>query len=58
MLVLNKNTQAIQIDLSRFQELNFQGKKFINVLDEKEGFNWKDQLTLKKKGAFLFHEKK
>ena len=57
MLVLNKNAQAIQIDLSRFQELNFQGKKFINVLDEEEGFNWKDQLTLKKKGAFLFHKK-
>ena len=28
MLVLNKNTQAIQIDLSRFQELNFQGKVY------------------------------
>ena len=39
MFVLNKNIQPIQIDLSRFQELNFQGKKFINVLDEEERFN-------------------
>lgn len=58
MLILNKNKQSIKIDLTRFQELNFQGKKFINVLDEEKEFNWKDQLSLNKQGAFLFQLKK
>lgn len=56
MLVLNKNTQPIQIDLTRFEELNFQGKKFINVLEAGE-FDWSNQIELKKQGAFLFQEK-
>ena len=57
MLILNKNTQPIKIDLTRFEELNFQGKRLENVLED-EGFDWKEQLELKKQGAYLFHTKK
>ena len=57
MLILNKNTQPIKIDLTRFKELNFQGKRLENVLED-EGFDWKDQIELKKQGAYLFYMKK
>ena len=57
MLILNKNTQPIKIDLTRFKELNFQGKRLENVLED-EGFDWKDQIELKKQGAYLFYIKK
>lgn len=58
MLILNKNTQPIKIDLTRFKELNFQGKIFKNILEDGKEFDWKDQLELKKQGAYLFYMKK
>lgn len=45
MLVLNKNEASTTIALSRFTELNLNGKEFTN-LDSDESFIWKDELQL------------
>lgn len=57
ILLINKNTQAVDIELNRFEELNFKGKKFQNVLGG-ETFQWQDRLHLKKQGAYLFKSTK
>lgn len=45
MLVLNKNEASTNIALSRFEELNLNGKEFTN-LDSDKSFIWKDELQL------------
>jgi len=57
ILLINKNTQAVDIELNRFEELNFKGKEFQNVLGG-ETFQWQDRLYLKKQGAYLFKSTK
>ena len=57
ILLVNKNTQAVDIQLNRFEELNFKGKEFQNVLGE-ETFLWQDWLQIKKQGAYLFRSTK
>lgn len=57
ILLINKNTQAVDIELNRFEELNFKGKEFQNVLGG-ETFQWQDRLHLKKQGAYLFKSTK
>ncbi|MGB1448315.1 MAG: glycoside hydrolase family 13 protein [Flavobacteriaceae bacterium] len=53
MLILNKNTTPVEMDLSRFNELNLNGSWFKNILG-KEKFQWKNTLQLRQKGAYLF----
>lgn len=53
MHILNKNEDAIQLDLSRFEELNLQGKRFRNIIDN-YSVEWKDTLKLDKKGSYIF----
>lgn len=57
ILLINKNTQVVDIELNRFEELNFKGKEFQNVLGG-ETFQWQDRLHLKKQGAYLFKSTK
>ncbi len=51
--ILNKNDEPVELDLSKFKELNLEGKRFRNII---EGYsvNWKDSLTLDKKGSYIF----
>ncbi len=56
ILVVNKNALPVKINLSRFDELDFNGKTFHNILTD-ETFLWLDQLELKKRGAYLFSSK-
>jgi len=53
ILILNKNETPVTLDLSRFKELNFNGKTFQSVLT-KEVFMWQDSLILPKKGSYIF----
>ena len=54
-LILNKNESA-KVDLSIYEELNLKGKKFKNILTGEE-IIWDKELTLNKKGAYLFTTK-
>ena len=55
VLVLNKNESA-KVDVSIYEELNLKGKKFKNILTGEE-FIWDKEMTLNKKGAFIFTTK-
>lgn len=51
--ILNKNEDPVALDLSKFKELNLEGRSFRNII---EGYSveWKDSLTLDKKGSYIF----
>lgn len=51
--ILNKNDEPVQLDLSKFKELNLEGKRFRNIIDG-YSVNWKDSLKLDKKGSYIF----
>lgn len=55
VLILNKNESA-KIDLSTYKELGIEGKKMKNIITGEE-FMWDKELTLNKKGAYLFTTK-
>ena len=52
-LILNKNKKPVTIDLRRFKELDFIGKKFQNILSN-ETFLWQETLKLNKEGSYIF----
>jgi glycosidase len=55
VLILNKN-ESTKVDLSIYEELNLKGKKFKNILTGEE-IIWDKEMTLNKKGAFIFTTK-
>tara|TARA_R100001369_G_scaffold92460_1_gene137656 strand:+ start:451 stop:2307 length:1857 start_codon:yes stop_codon:yes gene_type:complete len=56
VLILNKNEEAITLDLERFSELNLEGKTFKNLISE-ETFQWEDSLELSEEGVYFFTTK-
>lgn len=56
VLVLNKNEEAVNLDLTHFRELGLAGKTFKNVVS-RETFQWQDELEIPGEGAFLFTTK-
>lgn len=55
VLILNKNESA-KVVLTIYEEMNLKGKKFKNILTGEE-FVWDNELTLNKKGAYIFTTK-
>jgi glycosidase len=55
VLILSKNESA-KVNLSIYSEIGLEGKKVKNILTGEE-FIWSNELTLGKKGAFLFTTK-
>jgi glycosidase len=56
VLILNKNEEAITLDLERFSELNLEGETFKNLISE-ETFQWEDSLELPEEGVYFFTTK-
>ncbi|WP_037320814.1 glycoside hydrolase family 13 protein [Salegentibacter sp. Hel_I_6] len=56
VLILNKNKEAVNLDLERFSELNLEGKSFKNLISE-ENFMWEDSLELPEEGVYFFTTK-
>ena len=57
VLVLNKNEKPVELDLSRFREMDLDGRQLRDVLSDKE-FVWEEQLRLEKKGVLILTNKK
>ncbi|MGJ8731677.1 MAG: glycoside hydrolase family 13 protein [Cellulophaga sp.] len=55
-IILNKNEDPHQLDLSRFKEVGLDGKKVTNIITNKS-FNWKENLLLPTKGATILTTK-
>ena len=53
VLILNKNEGDVTIDLQRFSELDLFNTNFTNIITG-EALQWKKELTLSAKGAYLF----
>jgi glycosidase len=53
MHIINKNESPVELDLTRFKELQLEGKRFRNII---EGYSveWKDTFKLDKKGSYIF----
>ena len=56
VVILNKNSNPVTLDLNRFDEIVLQGKTLKNIISG-EDFIWKDQLTLNTKGVLLLSTK-
>lgn len=54
--ILNKNTEAYTLDLSRFEEVGLNGEMLKNIQTNQE-FIWKNELTLTEKGSFILTTK-
>jgi glycosidase len=55
-VILNKNKEAIELDLERFNEIGLNGKKVKNIISEKE-FTCKETLKIESKGITLLTTK-
>ena len=56
MLILNKNDEPINLDLTRFEELNNSGKTFRDVITNRT-FVWNETLNLPAKGSYIMISK-
>lgn len=54
--VLNKNEKPVDLDLTRFEELNLQGKSFKNIISG-EVIKWQDYLKLETRGSIILTTK-
>ncbi len=54
--ILNKNDQAVNLDLSRFDEVGLKGKSLTNIISD-ETIVWEDKMTLDKKGSYILTTK-
>jgi glycosidase len=52
LLILNKNEQPVTLDLTRFSELNLEGKTVTDIISGAQ-FSWNNVLTLNRKGAYV-----
>jgi glycosidase len=50
--VINKNKEAQQIDLNRFEEVGLKGKKLKNIITG-ETFVWEDKILLNQRGSLI-----
>lgn len=55
-VILNKNENAIELDLTTFEEIGLYGKKVKNIISEKE-FTWKESLKIDSEGIILLTTK-
>ncbi|MFK5959247.1 MAG: glycoside hydrolase family 13 protein [Lutibacter sp.] len=55
-VILNKNEESINLDLTRFEEIGLQGKRVKNIITNKE-FNWDKSLELKSRGIIMLTTK-
>jgi glycosidase len=55
-VILNKNEQPIELDLTRFNEVGLEGRKVKNIISEKD-FTWKESLKINSKGVILLTTK-
>lgn len=53
-LLINKNEEDTQVNLSHFKEMNLEGKYFRNVFRPEEKFLWEETLHLPYQGAYLY----
>lgn len=53
VLILNKNDQAVALDLERYQEIGLEGKQLANVLTGSAVY-WEDSIELPGKGVYVF----
>ena len=56
VLILNKNDEALTIDLSRFAEIGLDGNSLKNIITG-ESFSWGDDMTLQGRGVTLLTSK-
>jgi len=56
-VILNKNKEVVNLDLSRFDEIGLEGKKIKNIISG-ESFKWVDFLTIKHKGITFLTTKR
>jgi glycosidase len=56
VVILNKNEEPIELDLSRFNEMGLEGKKLKNVISNQE-ILWKDKISFDQKGALILTSK-
>ena len=54
--IINKNNEPVELDLSRYQELNLKGKEVRNIISD-ESFTWNDKLVLTNKGSIILTTK-
>lgn len=52
VLILNKNTEPFELDLSRFKEMTLEERELTNIFTG-ESLVWKDSIKLNKKGAII-----
>ena len=52
VLILNKNTEPVQLDLNRFKEMTLEDRKLTSLFTGKS-IIWKDSITLSEKGAMI-----
>lgn len=57
VLILNKNTKPVNLDLSRFSEMGLDGKQLRNVITG-ESLDWKGELVLKDRGVLILSNEK
>ncbi|NNJ39935.1 MAG: hypothetical protein HKP60_03590 [Eudoraea sp.] len=57
VLILNKNEQPVDLDLSRFREMALEGQEFHELLSGEE-FVWDARLKLGNKGVLILTNKK
>ena len=55
-VILNKNKNSIELDLTHFEEIGLQGKTVKNIISENE-FTWGNSLKLNSKGITIFSTK-
>ena len=56
VVILNKNSNPVTVDLNRFDEVGLEGKTLRNIISG-EDIIWNDQLTLNTKGVLLLSTK-
>ncbi len=54
--IINKNNEPVELDLSRYQELNLKGKEVRNIISD-ETFPWNDKFVLTDKGSIILTTK-
>lgn len=54
--IINKNEGPVELDLSRYEELNLKNKKVRNIISDQE-FIWDDKFVLTKKGSIILTTK-
>ena len=56
VLILNKNDEEVELDLSRFKEMVLDNREMTDIISG-ENLIWADKLVLKDKGAIVLKTK-